>query len=576
MRGEKEGRRVRLSWVHSLKTKIVLLVAGAVLLSTILSIWTIVPLIRGELQSLVSGYMTDSALILGKNVDWDIAQVGKEKAFEQSELEKQIGNVSINDMESSYAYLVDSSGTMLYHPTPEKIGQQVENDAVKQLLKEMEAGNHPEPDIIEYEFKGVTKYASYYIGDDMSYILIVTADEADALASVSMVVGRICKAALIALILCSLFGFFVARILSRPIELTTKEISRLADLDFTSDEQSALDKHMKKFWRDETGVMLQAIEKLRQELVTIIGNIHTQCDNLRSSSSVLNNSAKETENVVEQLDRAMSDVAEGATSQASETQKATDNIMDMGQMIEDTTKEVQRLREFSKNMSDAETEALTKIEELGAVKQKTKEAVEVIADQTQATNDSAAKIREVIEMITSIADQTNLLSLNASIEAARAGEAGKGFAVVASEIQQLAIQSNESANKIAEIIAVLIEESDKTVTKMDDVKEVIRKQDENVLRTQEAFKSVKMGIDQSMDSIDTINNKTRGLNEARVSVVDIVGGLSAIAEQNAASTEETSSSATEVESVVTTILDNAKQLNEVADHLYEDVMKFKI
>lgn len=561
----------KVSFIHSIKTKIVLLVAGAVLLSTILNLWGVIPLVKSELQTVISSYMIDSASILGNSLDQSILIAGKDAVLEQSSLEGKAGNISIDGMESSYAYLVDAEGIMLYHPTPEKIGQPVENDAVKQILQEMEAGKHPEPDVIEYEFKGVDKYAAYYIGEDMSYILIVTADEDDVLAAVSDVVWKSCMSGILVLILCCVFGFLVAMLICRPILQTTKDVTRLADLDFT-----AHDENKRKTWKDENGVMMSAIGKLRQQLVEVIGDIHKQCEGLRSSSVVLKDSAKETGEVVEQLDRAMSDVAEGATSQASETQKATDNIISMGEMIEDTTEEVKKLRELAKSMSKAGTEALGKIEELGAVNQKTKEAVEVIADQTQATNASAAKIREVIEMITSIADQTNLLSLNASIEAARAGEAGKGFAVVASEIQQLATQSNESANKIAEIIALLIEESDKTVTKMEEVKEVMHIQDENVLHTQEAFRSVKKGIDQSMEGIDVINSKAFQLDEARVRVVDVVQSLSAIAEQNAASTQETSASATEVESIVATISDNAKQLNEVADQLYEDVLKFKM
>ena len=557
--------------MHSIKAKIVLLIVGAVLMANVLNYFFVIPMVESESRSLVSNYMTDSVSILGKSIDKAIELAGKDTAFDTANLEGQIGEIRIHDMESSYAYLVDSNGMMLYHPTPEKIGQPVENDAVKKVLKEMKAGKHPEPDVIKYQFKGVNKYAAYYIGEDMSYVLIITADEEEALLSVSEISRKSGIGGLLILLFCCGGSYFVARRISRPITQTTDEITRLSELDFTQNEDL-----MRQRRKDETGVMVCAIEKLREQLIEVIGNIQRQCDNLRGSSVVLNDSAKETEEVVDQLDRAMSDVAEGATSQAEETQKATDNIIGMGDMIADTAEEVKKLRELAQSMSKAGDEALGRIEELGAVNQKTKEAVEVIAEQTQATNESAAKIREVIEIITSIADQTNLLSLNASIEAARAGEAGKGFAVVASEIQQLATQSNESANKIADIIALLIEESDKTVTKMEEVKEVMRTQDENVLHTQDAFKSVKKGIDKSMAGIDTITGKANELDEARVRVVDVVQSLSAIAEQNAASTEETSASATEVESIVTTISDNAKQLNEVADQLYENVTKFKV
>ena len=486
-------------------------------------------------------------------------------------LDKELSDVSVNGMESSYAYLVSSEGTMLYHPTKEKIGSSVENAVVKQLLAGMEKGEYPAPDVIEYDFKGVSKYAAYYIGENHAYILVVTADKAEALASIDTIILRGVIGGIVAFLICIAIAIILAKIIMKPILSTTKQIAKLAELDFTQTEEEKNAKPVK----DECGIMMEAIALLRNKLTEVVGNIQGQCDNLRKSSNVLNESASETSETVEQLNRAIEEVAEGATSQANETQEATEHIIGMGQMIQETTEEAEHLKENAKLMISASNEAMDRIEGLGAVNQKTKEAFDIIATQTQATNASAEKIREVIEMITSIADQTNLLSLNASIEAARAGEAGKGFAVVASEIQQLAIQSNESANKIAEIIALLITESEKTVDKMEEVREVISLQDENVIHTQEAFQSVKRGIDQSMHGIDNIAERTHQLDESRVRIVDVVQNLSAIAEENAASTEETSASANEVESIVTTIAENATQVNGIADRLCDDVDKFK-
>lgn len=291
----------------------------------------------------------------------------------------------------------------------------------------------------------------------------------------------------------------------KPIRSTTEQIARLAEFDLTQTEEKN-----RKPGKDECGIMLQAINLLRNKLIEIVSNIQGECDNLRDSSNAMHESANETSATVNQLNRAIEEVAQGASSQADETQTATEHIIGMGEMIKGTTTEVEILKDNAKLMISASDEAVERIEELGTVNQKTKEAFDVITAQTQATNASVEKIREVIEIITSIAEQTNLLSLNASIEAARAGEAGKGFAVVASEIQQLATQSNDSANKIAEIIALLIEESEKTVHKMEEVRGVISLQDENVVHTQEAFQSVKRGIDQSIQGIDSIADRLCG------------------------------------------------------------------
>lgn len=290
----------------------------------------------------------------------------------------------------------------------------------------------------------------------------------------------------------------------------------------------------------------------------------------------MSNSATETNTTVEQVERAVSEIAEGATSQASETQSATENIILMGNMIEETNVEVENLRANARIMRDSAGVALGVLKELGAVNQKTKSAIQIISEQTTQTNESVSEIKKATDIITDIAEETNLLSLNASIEAARAGEQGRGFAVVAAQIQKLAEQSNESARQIEDIINLLISDSEKTVETMKEVNEVIEKQDADVAQTEKAFNEVQDGITKSIEGIRTIAAKTTELDEARVKVVDVVQNLTAIAEENAASTQETSASVTEVSAIMSSIADNAGHLNGLADDLESSVKQFVI
>ena len=172
--------------------------------------------------------------------------------------------------------------------------------------------------------------------------------------------------------------------------------------------------------------------------------------------------------------------------------------------------------------------------------------------------------------------QTNLLSLNASIEAARAGEAGRGFAVVASEIQKLAEQSNRSANEIEKIIENLSEESAKSVAIMDDVKEIIDAQNRDVGETEKAFRLVKEDIDASIESIELIADKTKSLNEARERVIDVVHNLTSIAQENAASTEETLANATKVNDAINDVERQAETLKVIADNLTQMIGKITL
>lgn len=568
----KENNRV--SFFHSIKIKILLLVFGTVFSSVVICIATAVPLSRNSVTNLTENYMEDIAYIAGTSLERDVTAKGYENVMTAEVLESYLGGVKVKGMNSSYAYLVSSDSTMMYHPTPDKIGQPVENAAVKQLVGEIARGNRPETDVIIYDFKGVTKYASFYIDHDKSFILVVTADENEILKPVTSLTINSIIGGLIVLFLCNIVGFIVALRLVKPIERTTTVAARLAELDFTDMETQRGLLHRDR--RDETGVMNRAISTLQHELAQVTANINEQCEKLHSSAGSMAQSVSKTLETVEQVEKAVNEIAQGATNQAQETQTATEEIIAMGNMIEDTEVEVEELRENARKMRSAGEQAMEILSALGEVNQQTKDAIAVIAKQTDVTNESAMKIKTAVDIITDIAEETNLLSLNASIEAARAGEQGKGFAVVAGQIQKLAEQSNESAQQITGIIELLIQETQRSVQTMSDVKVVIEKQDENVTLTERAFEDVKDGIAQSIEGIRAIARRTKELDETRVKVVDVVQSLTSIAEENAASTEETSASATEMGAIMESIDDNARSLSVVADQLHETISKFKV
>lgn len=569
---EKTNKKQPAFW-NSLKTRIVFLVIIAIAATVITMLLISVPSIRSNVTKITQNYMNDLALITGDAIEREIEYAGAEEILVPEELKKIVGNISISGMSSSYAYVVSADGTMMYHPTADKIGQPVENDAVKQLLKEIGAGNRPQTHVIQYLFKGVTKYASFYVGQNLDYIIVITADEDEALASLNSMLLKCIIGGILVLIIWGIIDFIFAMRIVKPIQKTTDMVSKLADLDFT-DKDGMQEKINKR--KDETGIMGRAIGVLRDELTDALKEITNQSMRLRDASGAMNNSASETSQAVEQVELAISEIAQGATSQAQETQSATENVIIMGSMIEETNAEVESLRDNARVMRSAGEKAMGILAELNKINQKTKEAIEEIYEQTNTTNVSALKIKEATDMITDIAEETNLLSLNASIEAARAGEQGRGFAVVAAQIQKLSEQSNESARQIAEIINLLITDSERTVETMEEVKEVISKQNEYVTSTESAFKDVKVGIDKSIESVRVISGKTRELNESRIKVVDIVQDLTAIAEENAASTQETSASAAEVGAIMGNISENAKHLNQIADELNSNIEHFII
>jgi len=385
------------------------------------------------------------------------------------------------------------------------------------------------------------------------------------------VVGVIIGASIAVVVVCAILAWLIAGNTVNAIQKSIDVVGEVSkgNLSVRIDEAAANRS-------DEVGELCKYVEELRSQLAEIIGKLKTESGNLYSSSNRLHTTSQSANDAVGQVERAVHEIADGATSQADETQKATENVILMGNMVEETSAQVEELQKNAVEMQKSSEQASAILAELASVNQQTVDAIEVISQQTNTTNESALKIRDATNLITEIADETNLLSLNASIEAARAGEQGRGFAVVAAQISKLAEQSNESARKIEEIITSLIADSSKSVETMNNVRDIMTRQNENVKKTDEAFQIVKEGIDRSMDGVKYIADTTAKLDEARVNVVDVVQNLTAIAEENAAGTEETSASATEFGNMIGDIESETEGLKNAANIIEESVGIFTL
>lgn len=560
--------------IHSVKAKICLLVDFAVILTGLLLMFTYSPNSKKEIETMAENYMGDLASAYGGALD---SQIKSEDGMTASvlgtdNLSLKLEGGGMKGVESSYVYVVAKGGNMLYHPNGGKIGKSVENEVVKQICADLQAGKKVENDVISYHFDGKIKYASVYISTYDEFVLVVTADQDELFAPVQKINGIGIIGTVAAAVIFAIFGFIRAAMIVKPIQHMTDLAIRLSDMDFREDEiQAKLNKS-----KDEIGDMSRAISIMRSELADMVEKIKGESEVLMNAARDLSSSAIETTNTMEQVETAVNEIAQGATSQAEETQAATENVVTIGSMIEDTNDVVNELVEHASKMKESGKHAKKILTELDQVNRKTEQYIDVIAKQTDTTNDSARKISQAASMITEIAEETNLLSLNASIEAARAGEQGRGFAVVASQIQKLAEQSNESAKQIGDIIAVLLQDSEKAVEIMADVRSSMKEQSEHVERTDLAFGEIQDEVDSSIEGMNLISGKTKQMDEARSKVIDVVQSLTAIAEENAASTQETSASVTEVSAIVTGISEKSEELRKVAMDLENTMDMLKI
>ena len=325
--------------------------------------------------------------------------------------------------------------------------------------------------------------------------------------------------------------------------------------------------------KDEIGDLANSIDTLQKALLNIIRKISQSTEKLTFAADELGITANETNSTMKQVENAVSSITGNISEQAKSTKSTTENIVLMGEQIGVTSSEVDLLNQNADRMRKSSEQATCTIQQLRQINDEVESSIETITRQINLTNDSAQKIRAATEIITSIAEETNLLSLNASIEAARAGESGRGFAVVASQIQKLAEQSNESSRKIDEITNDLIRNSGETVDIMSKVHEIINSQSQNMIETERIVSEVMDGIGNSLEKIEQIETTTEQLESSRNRIVQTVEGLTEIAEQNAANTQETCAQTIEVSNTFEQIEDSALQLKEIADDL-SNIMKY--
>ena len=327
---------------------------------------------------------------------------------------------------------------------------------------------------------------------------------------------------------------------------------------------------------DEIGDMARSIDTVITNFKVVITKLTGAVGELNEFSGGFSESFTRISETITNVNVAVDEIAHGATEQATETMNANDRVINMGDAIGQANSNIEQLGDSSKKMRTYSDEASGTLAELSLINDKTKVSVNEVQSQTNLTNKSALAIQEATSLIADIANQTNLLSLNASIEAARAGENGRGFAVVANEIRNLADQSKASAEKITEIVNNLILNSNESVETMDEVMGVIADQNKKLEDTRRMFDSLNTEIIEVNSAIENIEEEMQQLLNIKDSVYASVENLAAVAQENAASTEETSASMTSLTGIVDECLTATNELVDLAASLDESVNVFKL
>ena len=382
------------------------------------------------------------------------------------------------------------------------------------------------------------------------------------------VVALIVTVGVVLFIVLLIIVFIISIRISKILADTSDKLHTMADgdLDVSFEDKTAV---------REFNEIISSSERLHGSLRDIIGRTKDISDDLKNGAEQVTVLADTSRDGTEQIARAMEDLANGASTMAQSVQTINTQIVQMGDGIDNITSGAEALVSISNGIKDANTDATDYINRVSDSSKESVKAVNDIATQISETNTAVDRIKDAVDIISSIASQTNLLALNASIEAARAGEAGRGFAVVAGEIGSLAEQTNKSTEDIEHIVSEIVQKSERSVSLSENVAKIISEEQGYIEETQGRFKVLNEQIEQAFVEINDISEKAGALDEAKNSIISSVSDLGAISEQNAAANQEVSASIHDIADAISNIADNSNATQDTATNLDDTVAYFK-
>ncbi len=547
-------------------TKIIAMVILAIVISNVICMVFILESSKKQITDSTKHTMVDVINTTSKIVENEISNADAED-LDYDEYAKSLSDVKLEGIDSSYVYVVKNDGTMLYHPTKEKVGQPVENAVIKGVVQQLQDGKKPETAVVEYVFNGTTKYSAYTILNNEN-ILVLTADESEALAGITTVTGIAIGICTVVMLLTIIITFILGRRLMQPLVKVSTIIEEIANGNINADFG------MVKETNDEIGLIIEKMKELTQSLGNIVGRIRNSSDTMSANSYELNDTSSQTLAANNEISKAVEDVAEGSTGMAASISNINENLLEMSNETKDINESVNEIRNQTTAVQDSSKIMNDKIKSMQDSSHKMDEGISAISKRIETVNTTVDKVSNIVSVIEEISSETNLLSLNASIEAARAGDAGKGFAVVAQEIRVLSDNTNTELENIKQIISSLVEECRYCVQASGTIVEDNAKQKEEIKAVLDEFGSLDEQIQKTAEKADEIEELVTAMIELNDDITKSSNSLTDVSAANAAATEEMNANIEELNAMMNGVAEMAGHMNDESDGLKEALSFF--
>ena len=546
--------------------KIIVMVILAVLVSIVICFVFILECYKKQFTDSVKHTMVDVANTTSKIMENEISNSGVDD-LDYDGYASNLSGVKLEGMDSAYMYVVQKDGTMLYHPTKEKVGQPVENAVIKGVVQQLQDGKKPGTTVVEYDFNGTTKYSAYTILNNEN-ILVITADESEALAGITTVTGVAVGISSIVVLIAIIISFIMGRRLMRPLVKVSTIIEDIANGNIEADFSVVKESN------DEIGLIIEKMKELTQSIGSIVGKIRNSSDTMSSNSYELNDTSSQTLAANNEISKAVEDVAEGSTGMAASISRINENLLEMSNETKDINASVDEIKNQTVAVQDSSKIMNDKIKSMQDSSRKMDDGISAISKRIETVNKTVDKVSNIVSVIEEISGETNLLSLNASIEAARAGDAGKGFAVVAQEIRVLSDNTNTELENIKQIISSLVEECRYCVQASSIIVEDNAKQKDEIKAVLDEFSELDKQIQKTAEKADEIEELVTAMVQLNDDITKSSNSLTDVSAANAAATEEMNANIEELNAMMHGVSEMAGHMNEESDGLKEALSFF--
>ena len=541
---------------------------GTIAIMAALILAYIIPMAKKIQKSSVENSMLELAKLGARSID--IEYKSKQNVSTQ-DLEELLKDVQIEGISSCYTYVVNTDNIQVYHKRPGKTGTLVINEIIKQLNADIKNNkSYQHSAIISYvDENGISKYAAYAVSDTTKWVTVVAGYEKDAMQNINMIQTNSIAVLVVLVIVIMVIGYVLSLKITKPIATMTDTIKDIAAFNFTKSDKLSMLQHRS----DETGEMARQIfnmEENLQQIVTSIKEMSVQMSqnavNLVKVTETINQASEDNSATSEELAASMEETSATATTVDSNIGSILSNTEVIDKESQNGVAMANEINSRAMNMNRNAVDSSNKTMDIyNDVKVKTKQAIE----QSKAVD----KVNVLAAAIQEIADQTSLLSLNASIEAARAGEAGKGFAVVAGEIGQLASQSTSTVTSIMKIVNEVNAAVQNMEICMSETLEFLETEViadyKNFIDVSEQYKLDAENVDISMNKIYEMANALKKSSEEIVSsvsgITETIGQAAIAVNDVAEKTMQVVTLSDDVMKVVNVTNEDSATLSKIAD-----------